>query len=173
MLKKLDKIDWKSLTHAYGTATDVPCQLRSLLSDDPHLRGEAISDLFSNIYHQGSLYPATRAAVPFLYELLLSDEVEDREQIADLIASIALQACYEKRAKPIRAACSKHLPSLVPYLKEKVPDIRSNVAEALSEYPEHTASVLPALKAAAKSEKNKLLREALKECVERLLNKGS
>lgn len=52
MLEGLDKVDWESLTHAYGEATDVPPLLRSLSSADPMEREQAVSDLFGNIWHQ-------------------------------------------------------------------------------------------------------------------------
>jgi hypothetical protein len=39
-----DRIDWKSLTHADGTAEDLPELLRDLLSDDEGVREEARND---------------------------------------------------------------------------------------------------------------------------------
>src|SRR5688572_7894632 len=70
MLDGIDSIDWASLNHAYGSAEDVPGLLRQLTSDDDEKRQEAIYELFGNIWHQGTVYPATAVAVPFLYELL-------------------------------------------------------------------------------------------------------
>ena len=94
MLNGLDDVDWSSLTHAYGEATDVPGLLRGLLSPDSKVREGVISDLFSNIWHQGTVYPASAAAVPFLYELLAAPEVQDKSNIALLLASIAEGAGY-------------------------------------------------------------------------------
>lgn len=70
MLEDLDGVDWASLEHAYGEAADVPDLLRALLSTDSEVREEAVYELFGNIWHQGTVYPASAAAVPFLYELL-------------------------------------------------------------------------------------------------------
>jgi HEAT repeat protein len=89
MLEALDRVDWASLQHAYGEATDVPGLLRDLLSADPMVREGAVYELFGNIWHQGTVYPATAAAVPFLYELLTTPDVPDKTSIAHLLASIA------------------------------------------------------------------------------------
>jgi len=89
MLDGLDTVDWSSLRHAYGEATDVPALLRALLSVDSKAREEAVYELFGNIWHQGTVYSASAAAVPFLYELLSAPEVQDKPAIALLLASIA------------------------------------------------------------------------------------
>jgi hypothetical protein len=89
MLEGLDTVDWGALTHAYGEATDVPGLLRSLLSPDPKQRERAIYELFGNIWHQGTVYPATAATVPFLYELLIAPDVPGKSDIAHLLSCIA------------------------------------------------------------------------------------
>lgn len=89
MLERLDEVDWSSLTHAYGEAIDVPGLLRVLLSHDPTVRNETIDTLFGNIWHQGTVYPATAAAVPFLYELLIAPEVQEKLGIVHLLSAIA------------------------------------------------------------------------------------
>lgn len=89
MLEGLDAVDWASLTHAYGEATDVPGLLRSLLSSDPKVREDAVYELFGNIWHQGTVYSASVAAVPFLYELLTAPGAQGKPAIALLLASIA------------------------------------------------------------------------------------
>jgi HEAT repeat protein len=94
MLDGLDAIDWASLTHAYGEATDVPGLLRSLPSPEPGVRKRAIHELFGTIWHQGTVYPASAAAVPFLYELLTAPGVPGKSDIAYLLASIADGAGY-------------------------------------------------------------------------------
>ena len=77
MLEGLDTIDWSSLTHAYGPATDVPELLRSLLSEDAEVRMQACADLHEKIWHQGHVYSASSAAIPFLFELLTSPGQHD------------------------------------------------------------------------------------------------
>ncbi|MEW4567779.1 HEAT repeat domain-containing protein [Tautonia sp. JC769] len=94
MLEGLDAIDWPSLTHAYGEATDVPDLLRALLSPDSGTRDEAIHTLFGNIWHQGTVYPATAAAVPFLYEMMADADLPDPDGVAFLLSSIATGRGY-------------------------------------------------------------------------------
>lgn len=85
----LDDIDWASLTHAYGSASDVPALLRALATGNESSRAAAIGELFGNIYHQGTVYSASAPALPYLYELLGSPDVPGKDWIAYLIASIA------------------------------------------------------------------------------------
>ncbi len=53
----IDDIPWHELHHAYGPATDVPNILRMLASFDGDTRASAQEALYSNIYHQGTVYP--------------------------------------------------------------------------------------------------------------------
>lgn len=94
MLDGLDAIKWATLSHTYGDANDVPDQLRSLLSDDARVREEAISELYGNIWHQGTVYSATARAIPFLFELLAAPAVMDKPAIAHLLACIAAGRGY-------------------------------------------------------------------------------
>jgi hypothetical protein len=83
------RADWKDLTHAYGSAEDVPALLADLNSPSASKRQNAISELFGNIWHQGTVYPATVKAVPALVALLKSPTCLNRESIVVLLASIA------------------------------------------------------------------------------------
>ena len=94
MLEQLDKINWASLTHAQGAATDLPPLLRMLLSTDANTRRQAMHGLFGNIWHQGTVYPATAVAVPFLYELLSAPAAPGKSEVAQLLACIADGAGY-------------------------------------------------------------------------------
>lgn len=69
-LSDLDAVPWSTLPHAFGPATDVPQLLVAVGSNDPHARREAFRSLYGNIFHQGTTYPATVAAVPFLLRIL-------------------------------------------------------------------------------------------------------
>ncbi len=89
MLEGLDKIDWSKLRHAYGAATDVPGQIRSLLSEDKRVREEAMYELCGNILHQGTVYEASAYTVPFLQELLKSPNTPNVASIATLLAEMA------------------------------------------------------------------------------------
>lgn len=88
-LRDLKSVDWSSLTHAHGKATDVPALLRALMSDEPDHRDFALQLLCETIWHQGDIYEATAATVPFLYNLLEADGPHDKASIAHLLAMIA------------------------------------------------------------------------------------
>ncbi|NUP53361.1 MAG: HEAT repeat domain-containing protein [Catenulispora sp.] len=89
-LAGLDDIAWDSLSHAYGSAEDVPDLLRALLSDDAEVRKEVMWALLSNIYHQGTRYEATSYAVPFLARLALNEATPERDHIVGLLSAIAI-----------------------------------------------------------------------------------
>ena len=89
MLESLHEIGWAKLSHAYGKATDVPDLLRGLGSTSPKKRDAAIGQLAASICHQGTLFSATPAAIPFLVELLGAPKVRDKASILRLLADIA------------------------------------------------------------------------------------
>ncbi|WP_157641434.1 HEAT repeat domain-containing protein [Longispora albida] len=90
MLRGLDDVDWAGLQHAYGSAGDVPVQIRALLSAEQKVRDRAIWELNGNIFHQGTRYEATPHAVPFLLEVLAWPGCECRAELIVLLASIAI-----------------------------------------------------------------------------------
>ncbi|GAA3865790.1 hypothetical protein GCM10022243_34900 [Saccharothrix violaceirubra] len=102
MLDRLDEVPWSSLDHAYGPADDVPGQLRALRSPDADERGRAVSALYGNVFHQGTRFPASAHAVPFLLELVAAPDTPDREVLLGLLTAIAIG--YDE----------SHLPGTVP-----------------------------------------------------------
>ena len=90
LLRGLDGIAWGDLGHAYGSAEDVPRQLRDLLSEDDRIRAKALWSLYGNIFHQGTRYEATRYAVPFLARMVRDGSTRGRDKIVMLLASIAI-----------------------------------------------------------------------------------
>ncbi|MGX1472858.1 UNVERIFIED_CONTAM: hypothetical protein RKD50_001666 [Streptomyces canus] len=68
----LDGIDWAALGHIYGSAEDVPGQLRAVCEPDQEARENAFRSLFSNIFHQGTQYSASPYAVPFLARIAVA-----------------------------------------------------------------------------------------------------
>ena len=85
-----DEVDWGRLQHAYGSANDVPDQLKALASQERENRQEAIRQCYSNIYHQGTRYSASVAAIPILIDLLKDDSTPDRHEILSLILHLAV-----------------------------------------------------------------------------------
>ncbi|MFC0031944.1 hypothetical protein ACFFMM_20715 [Micromonospora chaiyaphumensis] len=90
MLRDLDGIDWASLTHAYGSAEDVPALIRDLRSSDAEVRGAAMYELYGNIYHQGTRYEASALAVPFLLELVADPTTPARHEVIQLLSCLAV-----------------------------------------------------------------------------------
>jgi hypothetical protein len=68
----LGAVDWPSLRHAYGPASDTPEHLRGLLADDAS-RVAAYAELDGSIWHQDTVYEATAAAVPILSAIARSE----------------------------------------------------------------------------------------------------
>jgi hypothetical protein len=203
MLEGLDTIDWTSLTHAHGAATNVPDLLRSLLSEDGNVRQEAIADLHEMIWHQGSVYPASAAAIPFLYELLTHPDVQDKGGIVSLLGSIATgEGDWERNVRNDgdemwRSNLAKQGKSLEQKLAEEAAAMKAIhcavslglrhllpylsdreglaplMAETLGKYPEHATWLVPAIDAALQLESDEYIREALAKSKARLTNSGS
>lgn len=86
------EIDWSALHACYGPATEVPRWLRELVGSPSDERSEAIAELWGNLCHQGTVYEASAAAVPFLFEAAKSSELSpaDRNQLLALVVHIGL-----------------------------------------------------------------------------------
>ena len=61
-------VDWTRLQHAYGVASDVPARLAQIrgFPAESDWQSEPWFSLWSALYHQGDIYPASLAAVPFI-----------------------------------------------------------------------------------------------------------
>ncbi|MCW5250549.1 hypothetical protein [Streptomyces sp. SHP 1-2] len=71
--------DWSRLSHAYGSAEDIPALLARIASE----RGSGPwDDLWSALCHQGSVYSASFAALPWLADMA---ENEDRGQAVNAL----------------------------------------------------------------------------------------
>lgn len=92
MINDLDRIDWSSMSHAYGPATDVPVWLRAMASPDPEARKQALSNLYGAAHHQGDVYPCTAASLPFLFAMADNPTAADRAPIVELLLSIGREA---------------------------------------------------------------------------------
>lgn len=88
MLERLHAVDWNALTHAYGPAGDVPGLIQALTAADRQTRKDAYWELYGTIFHQGTRYPATAPAVPFLLELLADPATPDRHDLLLLLTHL-------------------------------------------------------------------------------------
>ncbi|MFD3798423.1 HEAT repeat domain-containing protein [Streptomyces californicus] len=94
MINEIDGVDWESMGHAYGPASDVPGWLKGMASADPGVREEAFSAFYSAAHHQGDVYPCTAASLPFLFEMADSLVTPDRGSVIELLLSIG-QECLD------------------------------------------------------------------------------
>jgi hypothetical protein len=81
-------VDWSALEHAYGPADEVPELLAAIAAGVEPAAGEAVSELFTLLYHQGSTYSATEAALPALVDLAMTG-VAHRPAIVMFLGSLA------------------------------------------------------------------------------------
>lgn len=77
VLEGLGHVDWAQYHHAFGSAEDVPRMLRDVM-DGGESADRALGELYSTIWHQGTVYSATPLAVPFVAEVAASEVVEIR-----------------------------------------------------------------------------------------------
>src|SRR5689334_19447232 len=84
-----DTTDWSALSHAYGSAWDLPQFFSALRSDDDGDQREALDELYARIVHQGTRYDASAFAVAPLIELVADPAVGNRDRIIYLLVAIA------------------------------------------------------------------------------------
>src|SRR5215471_3219112 len=100
MFETLDQIDWSALQDAYGPATGAPRRIRALASASKRKREKALDHLFFTIYHQGTIYSSSVAAVPFLLEIVGSSEVADRSAALELLQALSTGTSYHEVHAP-------------------------------------------------------------------------
>ncbi|KAK1181396.1 HEAT repeat domain-containing protein [Streptomyces sp. NBS 14/10] len=126
----IEDVDWASLKHAYGEATDVPGILGALRSADVEDRNGAFYDMYGSLCHQGSVYEATAAAVPFLVDIVVEPGYPDREDLLSFLGHV----CHggDTGHAAALAAMAVQVPRLTPLLRDGDPGVRLRVLWALS-----------------------------------------
>ncbi|WP_328669524.1 hypothetical protein [Streptomyces sp. NBC_00328] len=146
---ELDDVRWSDLTHAYGSAEDVPELIRALYEDDEEAADEAVYELYGNIHHQGTIYQASAPAVPFLAHAALHAP-RKHEDLLMLLAVLAdhgpafVESPHWPRSD-VAAVCSELcavLPALLPCLEDPERGVRraalrmvATVADVLPDEP--------------------------------------
>ncbi|MEU6720261.1 hypothetical protein ABZ897_53160 [Nonomuraea sp. NPDC046802] len=170
----IDDIAWDSLKHAYGSAEDVPQALRDAVGEDDELAEEALEHLFGSVYHQGTLYPATPWAVPFVARLAVDPGTRRREHLLSLLAVIA--ATDDATAQvlaDVRAALARETRRLLPLLDDPESDIRHVATHLLGNLPcESAAEVVPVLRERYGRESSPLVLAGLLAAAGRLDREG-
>lgn len=130
VLDGLDVVAWGELSHAYGSACDTPELLRQASSEDREIASAAISELHGSIFHQGTVYPATVAAVPFLAELAAAAP-NCRDDFAWMLGMLADDRhAYGVSFPGVRAAVAAQLESLAALLDDADSAVREAAAYA-------------------------------------------
>lgn len=125
MLEDLDTINWDGLGGAYGPAGDVAEILRGLASPDEGVAGEALDQFFSSIWHQGTVYPVTVVAVPFIVDLAAGRAVHHRDALTFALGGFGDPNMSDGSALPaVRAALRAHSDSLLPLLEDPEEAVR-------------------------------------------------
>jgi hypothetical protein len=68
--RALLQVDWETLDHAHGPASDAPGQLLALVGDDPQSRSGAVGYLDAAMLHQGTVCSATGPFIAIVAGLL-------------------------------------------------------------------------------------------------------
>ncbi|MFJ2746228.1 HEAT repeat domain-containing protein [Streptomyces sp. NPDC087440] len=160
LLAGLDAIDWERLHHAYGSAHDVPDRLRLVCGDDEDARKNAWLDLFNTIFHQGSRYTSSAAAVPFFARIAIAGPAHARPTALTMLTRLAID-WHDQYSLPAgidtatwRAAAAEHTPEkMAAWYQEQLytetdPDRRRSYEEARDwclegATPDDAASTLP------------------------------
>jgi len=176
MSSALDDQEWKTLHHAYGSAEDVPGQLADLASGSHQVQGEALHELWGNIWHQGTVYEATQFAVPHLIALYLLKDHPNRIEIGLLVASIA-NGTPEVRhvgpegghptsdaiafARAANRAVAAEVRALLKELNSPSPVVRATTALICATIPVANKTTVPAMTTRLESELHPRVRLAL------------
>ncbi|GAA3310420.1 hypothetical protein GCM10020295_77480 [Streptomyces cinereospinus] len=151
---------WSSFDHAYGSADDLPGLLRALAGPDPRAAGQALSELYGSVLHQGTVYTASAEVVPFLARIAAAGH-----HVADVLTLLGglAESEDEHGVAPgaVRAAVTGQLPLLLPLLDSVEPQVRRVAVWAVS-HTRASAPVLPHLRTRWEEESEPVVRaEAL------------
>ncbi|MEW1638495.1 hypothetical protein AB0469_31115 [Streptomyces sp. NPDC093801] len=102
--------DWSHLSHAYGSAEDMPALLEQTASEPSP---ERWSDLWSALCHQGSVYSASFAALPWLADVAGSDDREQAVSALNLAGAIVAGSDQAHGAGDVRALYAAEIETLL------------------------------------------------------------
>ncbi|MER5931366.1 hypothetical protein [Streptomyces sp. NPDC002054] len=166
-LHGLDDHPWHATSHAYGPADDLPDLLRALASGDPDTVEAAVSELYGNVIHQGTVYAASVEAVPWLARLAAAGHAAG--DLVRLLGDLA-ESEDEHGVEPpgaVRAAVAAQLPLLLPLLDAEQADLRQSTAWTAGQ-TRAGASAADALRSRWEQESSALVRAELLGALARL-----
>lgn len=135
----LESPRWESLSHAYSSASNIPTILRDLQHESPSVWEQAWDDAWGALCHQGTVYTATYAAIPYIVDLAdRTTNSERRDAYLIFVGAVALSADAAEIPDDLRADYSDAITQADPL-----------VIEALELQPAREAVVIYLLKAIA------------------------
>ncbi|MFH9086556.1 HEAT repeat domain-containing protein [Streptomyces sp. NPDC017673] len=169
MFTGIDEVDWASLRHAHGSAEDVPGWLRALASPDTVERATALDGLHDALHHEGRVYEATPACVPFLFALAAREEVPDRGCIVELLVGIGGDGTESAGAGGAANAAWEAVcagaDAFVTLAGDPDPVVRRAAAGALVRFLDDPARVLGVLRRRLRAERDDHVLPALTEAL--------
>ncbi|MBF6398400.1 hypothetical protein IU438_21690 [Nocardia cyriacigeorgica] len=135
----LDEIDWGSLSHAYGPATDTAAHLAALTSANPDARQAALDHLDAAVLHQGFPASATAPAAHVVAGLLARGEAdpEVRDGLIEFLGEVAAATSTaagdpysEDLLAPLQRAIQESYPVVVGFLDHHDRWVRKRAVEA-------------------------------------------
>jgi hypothetical protein len=145
VLERLDSVPWAELDLAGVSEEMLPDLLRTMAGADDKAAIDAFHDVQWEILHQGTVYAATPAVVPFLVELVDVVGPVLRGAVVEFLGDLA-HACEldpdEDLRVEVRAAVTAEVDRLLPMLADNDPWLRYVAAYAVSGCPDRAADVL-------------------------------
>lgn len=87
MTRRPDQIDWSALSHAYGSAEDIPDAIEALA--DPERVESAVDSFYDALLHQQSIYSATGPAVVAAARMIVEGRCADPEDAGEMLLYFA------------------------------------------------------------------------------------
>src|SRR5882724_4754888 len=92
--------DWTNLNDAYGSAREIPSLIETWRKSSSD---RLLSELWGRLCHQGTVYPASFAAIPLLLDASRDAEVKMKREALVLIAGILASNDRNGNAAPSEA----------------------------------------------------------------------
>ncbi|MER7766962.1 hypothetical protein [Kitasatospora sp. NPDC096140] len=102
--------DWSRLSHAYGAAGDIPALLDRITAEPSR---ELWSDLWSALCHQGSVYTASFAALPWLAGTAAGGNREQAVDALVLAGAIVARADQCRGVDDVRSVYAPQIAALL------------------------------------------------------------
>lgn len=160
--QELEAIDWTQLEDAGGTAEFVPAIVRDLLAEDEDeeesISNAVFGDLWWHLCHQGTIYSATGAAIPFLIRLCNYDGFAHRPSLLNFLSaacSVPRATLAQARAErdddrwadvlAVQHAWQQHGPELIGLLGHPKPAVRALTARLCGFMFDYASQITAAL----------------------------